>query len=122
MLKKMLSCSLCVMFAFSGISGVYAEEVTPSEPETAATVTSQTPKEVTLDASSNEFLADLQADGYAELGRYKVEKIKDNIYHWDEGTKDLPGGAKDEQENMNNPSSMYFVLSEDGVILVDLGN
>ena len=122
MLKKMLSCSLCVMFAFSGISGVYAEEVTPSEPETAATVTSQTPKEVILDASSNEFLADLQADGYAELGRYKVEKIKDNIYHWDEGTKDLPGGAKDEQGNMNNPSSMYFVLSEDGVILVDLGN
>lgn len=85
--------------------------------------TSSTPlPQVELNAEGNDFLKDLLEDGYAELGRYKVEKIKDNVYHWDEGTKDLPGGATDSSGNMNNPSSMYFVLDEEGTILVDLGN
>lgn len=125
MLKKWLSCSLCLMFAFNGVSGVQAKEVTPSQPDV---VTSSDPRAitnnqpVTLDATGDAFLEDLTADGYAELGKYKVEKIKDNIYHWDEGTKALPGGAQDENGVMNNPSSMYFILNEEGVILIDLGN
>lgn len=125
MLKKWLSCSLCLMFAFNGVSGVQAKEVTPSQSDV---VTSSDPKAitnnqpVTLDTTGNAFLEDLTADGYAELGKYKVEKIKDNIYHWDEGTKALPGGAQDENGVMNNPSSMYFILNEEGVILIDLGN
>lgn len=111
--KKVLISSLSVMFALSGISAVYAQGnvSTPSSAEV-----------VDLRANGNDFLTDLEADGYAELGRYKVEKIKENIYHWDEGTKDLPGGATDSEGNMNNPSSMYFVLDENGVILIDLGN
>jgi len=101
------------MVALGGINVVHAED---GEPETT------TPDEVEITAGDDEFLADLADDGYAELGKYKVEKIKENIYHWDEGTKALPGGATDAEGNFNNPSSMYFVLGEDGVVLVDLGN
>lgn len=110
MLKKVLISSLCLMFAFSS---VHALEGEPEEGEIATTAQ-------TYDGKA--FKDTLDKDGYAELGKYKVEKIKDNIYHWDEGTKALPGGATDEDGNMNNPSSMYFVQDEDGVILIDLGN
>ena len=110
--KKILIGSLSLMLTFGGIGVVHAQEEQVNS----------SPTEVGLDAEGNDFLTDLNADGYAELGRYKVEKIKENIYHWDEGTKELPGGANDADGNMNNPSSMYFVLSEKGVVLVDLGN
>lgn len=113
MLKKLLMCSLSLMLALSGTTLVHAEN---GEQETEAN------EEVEMKAGDNEFLKDLNDDGYAELGKYKVEKIKENIYHWDEGTKSLPGGATDENGNMNNPSSMYFVVEEEGVILIDLGN
>ena len=112
--KKFFIGSLSLMFALSGIGAVQAEGDQGSK--------STASKVVELDPNGNAFLTDLTDDGYAELGRYKVEKIKDNIYHWDEGTKKLPGGATDESGVTNNPSSMYFVLEEDGVLLVDLGN
>ena len=111
MFKKIMISSLCFMFALSGINVVHAEDEEPDPEEV-----------VTLEAGDSEFLADLNEDGSAELGKYKVEKIKDNIYHWDEETKALPGGATDDDGNFNNPSSMYFVLGEEGVILIDLGN
>lgn len=109
--KKFFISSLSLIFALSGIGAIQAQE----KQEVPSNV-------VQLNAEGNAFLTDLNDDGYAELGRYKVEKIKDNIYHWDEGTKKLPGGAVDENGVSNNPSSMYFVLEDDGVLLVDLGN
>lgn len=112
--KKIFIGYLSIMFAFSTISAIQAEDIQKSNPAV--------PKEIVLNETGNAFLADLNEDGYAELGRYKVEKIKDNIYHWDEGTKKLPGGAVDDNGVSNNPSSMYFVLEDDGVLLVDLGN
>lgn len=104
MFKKILKGLLCLMLALCcSIQATYAE-----------------PKS---DESEKAFLTDLnEADGYAELGKYKVEKMTDKIYHWDEGTKDLPGGATNSSGAMNNPSSMYFVVEDSGVVLVDLGN
>lgn len=61
-------------------------------------------------------------DGYGEVGKYKIEEITDGVYHMDEGTKALPGGANDENGNMNNPSSIYFVDEGDSVLIVDGGN
>lgn len=114
--KKVFISSLSIMFALSGISVVQAQNT--GEQKTNSDISEL----LTLDENNSEFLKTLMKDGYAELGRYKVEKIKDNVYHWDEGTKKLPGGATDENGAMNNPSSMYFVFTEDGVVLVDLGN
>ena len=81
-------------------------------------------EEETTTFSTEEFLADLEDDGYAELDAWKVEAIagKDNVYHMDESTTALPGGAYDEDGNMNNPSSIYFVISDDEVLIVDGGN
>lgn len=107
--KKFFTCSLSLLVALSGIGAVQAQGEQKKNPSND------------LLGNNNSFLEDLN-DGYAELGRYKVEKINDNVYHWDEGTKDLPGGATDDEGVMNNPSSMYFVVDENGVILVDLGN
>lgn len=107
--KKFFTCSLSLLVALSGIGAVQAQGEQKKNPSND------------LLGNNNSFLEDLN-DGYAELGRYKVEKINDNVYHWDEGTKDLPGGATDDKGVMNNPSSMYFVVDENGVILVDLGN
>ena len=113
MFKKMLIGSLCALLSLSGIKVIHAEEEQDvKSPD----------NKIESKAGDQKFLEDLNADGYAELGRYKVEKLKDNIYHWDEGTRSLPGGATDGEGNMNNPSSMYFIVDEDGVILVDLGN
>ncbi len=75
-----------------------------------------------ISAEKEAFLETLQADGYAEVGAYKVELIRDNVYHMDEGTVALPGGATTEEGGMNNPSSIYFVVEEDEVLVVDLGN
>ncbi|MBR2811296.1 MAG: MBL fold metallo-hydrolase, partial [Solobacterium sp.] len=75
-----------------------------------------------LEAEKAAFLATLNADGYAEVGKYKVEKLTDNVYHMDEGTKALPGGAEDENGAMNNPSSIYFAVEDNDVLIVDLGN
>lgn len=71
------------MFALSGISVVQAQN-------TGEQTNSDISELLTLDENNSEFLKTLMKDGYAELGRYKVEKIKDNVYHWDEGTKKLP--------------------------------
>lgn len=111
--KNLLISSLSFMFALSGITSVWAEDEPNTNPSSIP---------VELNENENAFLTDLNEDGYGELGRYKVEKIKENIYHFDEGTKELPGGATDDNGNMNNPSSMYFVQDEKGVILIDLGN
>lgn len=75
-----------------------------------------------LEAEKTEFLDTLNQDGYAEVGAYKVEKIKDNIYHMDEATKSLPGGATNEKGDMNNPSSVYFVTDGNSLLIVDGGN
>ena len=71
--KKFFIGSLSLMFALSGIGAVQAEGDQGSK--------STASKVVELDPNGNAFLTDLTDDGYAELGRYKVEKIKDNIYH-----------------------------------------
>ncbi len=75
-----------------------------------------------VDAEKAAFLETLQTDGYAEVGTYKVEEIIDDVYHMDESTLGLPGGAIDEDGNMNNPSSIYFVVEDDEVLIVDNGN
>lgn len=68
------------------------------------------------------FLETLTRDGYAEVGKYKVEKIIDNVYHMDESTLALPGGSTDSDGNMNNPSSIYFVIDDEEVLIIDSGN
>lgn len=85
MLKKIMISALSFVFALSVVDAVYAIGGA-SEPENSDPITAR--------IGENEFLDDLNDDGYAELGKYKVEKIKDNIYHWDEGTKALPGGTE----------------------------
>ena len=82
--KKVFISSLSIMFALSGISVVQAQNT--GEQKTNSDISEL----LTLDENNSEFLKTLMKDGYAELGRYKVEKIKDNVYHWDEGTKKLP--------------------------------
>ena len=74
-----------------------------------------------LEAEKAAFLEDL-ADGYAEVGVYKVELIKDGVYHMDEETEAVPGGYVDEAGNFNNPSSIYFVDDGGEVLIVDNGN
>ncbi|MBR2811346.1 MAG: MBL fold metallo-hydrolase, partial [Solobacterium sp.] len=75
----------------------------------------------------------LEKDGYAEMGSYKVEKMRDGIYHMDEETKAVPGGAtipdyidRETGETktgvMNNPSSMYFVVTDNEVVMIDGGD
>ena len=66
--KKFFIGSLSLMFALSGIGAVQAEGDQGSK--------STASKVVELDPNGNAFLTDLTDDGYAELGRYKVEKIK----------------------------------------------
>ena len=85
-LQKSVICFLrffsSVMSALSGISVVQAQNT--GEQKTNSDISEL----LTLDENNSEFLKTLMKDGYAELGRYKVEKIKDNVYHWDEGTKE----------------------------------
>ena len=88
----------------------------------STTVESQEEVAPLSDGATKDFWTDLNEDGYVEVGKYKVEKIKENVYHMDEGIQALPGGANDEAGNMNNPSSIYFVEREDEVLMVDLGN
>lgn len=77
--------------------------------------------DLTVMSAENDFLADLE-DGNAELGDYHVEKIQEGIYHMDESTAELPGGATDENGNMNNPASIYFVQKNNELMIVDAGN
>lgn len=72
--------------------------------------------------SRKEFKDKLEKENYAEVNGWKVEKLKDGIYHMDEATKALPGGATDENGNMNNPSSIYFLLEEKTAMIIDGGN
>lgn len=101
-----------------------ASEEQPAEQEKTETEEAPAANETErdLDAESTKFLETVTKDGYAEVGQFKVEKIKDNIYHMDEGTKALPGGAVNEQGVMNNPSSIYFVVEENDLLIVDGGN
>lgn len=102
-LAKMFS-TAAVAFAFA-LTPAMAEEVARDE-----------------NAEKQAFLETLEKEGYAEVGAYKVEKIKDNIYHMDEGIKALPGGATDADGNRNNPSSIYFVVEDNEILIVDGGN
>lgn len=111
-------CSLAMMFSLTP-QIVLAEEVETPEETNENAETEDVPAVID---ETNDFLTDLQDDGYAELGAWKVEHIKDNIYHMDEETEALPGGATDEDGNMNNPSSIYFVVEEDELLVIDGGN
>lgn len=73
-------------------------------------------------AVDGDFWSILNSEGSVEYGTYKIEKIKDGIYHMDESTEALPGGATDSDGNINNPSSIYFIEGDDTVLMVDLGN
>ncbi|MBR4163790.1 MAG: MBL fold metallo-hydrolase, partial [Solobacterium sp.] len=86
-----------------------------------------------LESQKTAFLETLEKDGYAEFGAYHVEKIKDGVYHMDEELKSCPGGANlpdyvdiDTGETktgvMNNPSSMYFVVTDNEVVMIDGGD
>ncbi len=110
-LKKALYVSVSAAMAFASVATVMAEGEETAETPVTPTVTAE------------EFLADL-ADGYAEAGAWKVEAVKgkENVYHMDEETEALPGGANDADGNMNNPSSIYFVVGETEVLIVDGGN
>ena len=112
MLKKLTIYFLSLMFVLGGINTIYAIDGKQNISD----------NEIELQANDNTFLTDLSDDDYAELGKYKIEKIKDNIYHLDEGTKALPGEAIDDNDNMTTPSSMYFIIEDEGVILIELGN
>ena len=68
--KKVFISSLSIMFALSGISVVQAQNT--GEQKTNSDISEL----LTLDENNSEFLKTLMKDGYAELGRYKVEKIK----------------------------------------------
>lgn len=106
-MKKVMMMLLSLMTVFSmNLSLVFAEGTTSRN----------------LSQESTEFLNELTKEGYAEVGKYKVEKITNGVYHMDEGIKSLPGGATDENGNMNNPSSIYFVDEGDHVLIVDGGN
>ena len=90
-------------------------------------------KERDIEAEKAAFKAALEADNYAEMGSWKVELMKDGIYHMDEETKAVPGGAtipdyKDRVTGetvsgvMNNPSSIYFVVTENALTVIDGGD
>ena len=68
--KKVFISSLSIMFALSGISVVQAQNT--GEQKTNSDISEL----LTLDENNSEFLKTLMKDGYAELGRYKVEKSK----------------------------------------------
>ena len=71
--------------------------------------------------TESEFWKALNEKGIVENDTYKVERIRDNVYHMDEETSTLPGGATKDGV-MNNPSSIYFVVDGDEVLMIDLGN
>ena len=86
-----------------------------------------------LESQKAAFLETLENDGYAEFGAYHVEKIKDGVYHMDEELKSCPGGAnlpdyvdietgETKTGVMNNPSSMYFVVTDNEVVMIDGGD
>ncbi len=108
-----------MVFSATGIP-VQAEETESSTPTPSAESTASGTRDLAKEEQT--FRQALDTDGYGEVGKYKVEKIKDHVYHMDEGTKALPGGATDSDGNMNNPSSIYFVESDNSILMVDLGN
>ena len=136
-MKKGIIALTSTVMAFSAAVPVFAEGEDPAdtEPVTQVTEEGSTEESKTVETQEEEavpladgapatkdFWDDLNEDGYVEVGKYKVEKIKENVYHMDEGIQALPGGANDEAGNMNNPSSIYFVERDDEVLMVDLGN
>lgn len=92
------------------------------EEKNAVSATNTTGAEPLAASAEEEFLADLADDGTAELGDYRVEEMQDGIYHMDESTTALPGGAADSEGNMNNPASIYFVQKNNELLIVDAGN
>ena len=136
-IKRGIIALTSTVMALSAAVPVFAEGEDPAdtEPVTKVTEEGSTDESTTVESQEEEvaplvdgapatkdFWTDLNEDGYVEVGKYKVEKIKENVYHMDEGIQALPGGANDEAGNMNNPSSIYFVEREDEVLMVDLGN
>jgi glyoxylase-like metal-dependent hydrolase (beta-lactamase superfamily II) len=69
------------------------------------------------------FSASLASDGYAEVGEYKVSLVEGttNVYLMDEETVEDQGSFR-EDGTMNNPSSIYIVVEENEVLIVDGGN
>ena len=71
------------------------------------------------------FLAALEQEGYAEHGYYSVENLGNQIYHMHEGTKTVPPGTlrnPGDPASMNNPSSVYFAVEGDELLVIDGGN
>ncbi len=86
-----------------------------------------------IEAQKAAFKSTLASKGNAEIGSYKVEKIKDGVYHMDENTTTVPGGAtipdyidRETGETvsgvLNNPSDMYFVVTGKEVVMIDGGD
>lgn len=135
-IKRGIIALTSTVMALSAAVPVFAEGEDPAdaEPVTKVTEEGSTDESTTVESqeevaplsdgapATKDFWTDLNEDGYVEVGKYKVEKIKENVYHMDEDIQALPGGANDEAGNMNNPSSIYFVEREDEVLMVDLGN
>lgn len=136
-IKRGIIALTSTVMALSAAVPVFAEGEDPAdtEPVTKVTEEGSTDESTTVESQEEEvaplsdgapatkdFWTDLNEDGYVEVGKYKVEKIKENVYHMDEDIQALPGGANDESGNMNNPSSIYFVERDDEVLMVDLGN
>ena len=128
-LPKKLGASLLalMMMVPNGAFRVLAEEAPADDPAPEVT------EERDIEAEKEAFKAALEKDGYAEIGSYKVEKMRDGVYHMDEGTKAFPGGStldpyidrvtgEEVSGVMNNPSSMYFVVTENEVVMIDGGD
>ncbi|MBQ9824658.1 MAG: MBL fold metallo-hydrolase, partial [Solobacterium sp.] len=116
-----------MMMVPNGAFRVLAEEAPAEDPAPEVT------EERDIEAEKEAFKAALEKDGYAEIGSYKVEKMRDGVYHMDEETKAFPGGSTldpyidrvtgEEVSNvMNNPSSMYFVVTDNEVVMIDGGD
>ncbi|MBQ7991449.1 MAG: MBL fold metallo-hydrolase, partial [Solobacterium sp.] len=128
-LPKKLGASLLalMMMVPNGAFRVLAEEAPAEDPAPEVT------EERDIEAEKEAFKAALEKDGYAEIGSYKVEKMRDGVYHMDEETKAFPGGStldpyidvvtgEEVTGVMNNPSSMYFVVTDNEVVMIDGGD
>ena len=105
-----------------------------AEPEAVAEPAAEEEEEERdIEAEKAAFKAALEKDGYAEMGSYKVELMRDGVYHMDEETKAYPGGStlaayidretgEEKTGVMNNPSSMYFVVTDNEVVMIDGGD
>jgi glyoxylase-like metal-dependent hydrolase (beta-lactamase superfamily II)/poly(3-hydroxybutyrate) depolymerase len=97
-------------------------EITPEE-DVKTTENEKEDTQAKREEQKENFTASLATDGYAEVGEYKVSLIEgtSNVYLMDEETVEDPGGFR-ENGSMNNPSSIYIVVEENEVLIVDGGN